>query len=142
MNVRDISLQWWTGQAVTGRTGLMPVYFTVALFQIYCFSKSTNDKSLHEHTFNSDPFGVSHRRLSTLTFGLALKLTAVLRRQVENLRHDLSVPHVIRDCLVHCGEVPAGVSQLSALLSEMRPYNMQLTAELKVVTNIAGQFDR
>ena len=90
-------------------------------------------------TFNSEPFEMSHRRLSALTLGLALKLTAVLWRQVENLCHDLSVPHVVlRDRLAHCGEVPAGVGQLSTLLSDMMPDNMQQAAELKVVMNIAG----
>lgn len=85
----------------------------------------------HDSTLDLDRDGMSHCRVSTLTFSLALKLAAVLGCQVENLCPDLSASHgVTRDGLVHCGEVLGRVCQLSTFLT---PYNMQQAASLEVI---------
>lgn len=78
-------------------------------------------------TFDSDEDKVSHRRFfGCVTHGFALILAAVLRRQAENLCQDLSASYgLIRDVLVHCGEVLPWICQLGTLLT---PNNVQPAA--------------
>lgn len=98
---------------------------------------------VHGSTCDIDPDEQSHCRLSLLTFSLALKLTGVLWRHVEDLRHHLSASHVVfRERLVHRSEEPSGVRQLDTLLPNINPDNMQQTALLKVIDGIAGELDR